>query len=491
MKELFFKCTLTSDVVLNSTLATEGNLSSLDYIPGSNFLGIAASQLYDEVGNEKAYDLFHSGKVKFGDATIYHENKGVSYPIPFSFFKGKNEKNYANNSVKFYLHHLLDTKNPPKDDSENRIQLKQERQGYVFEDGTIQNAIEKSFSLKSAQDRKTRSSKDGQMFGFESISKGQVFSFSIQFEDESLVELVKSAIIGNKRIGKSKSAEFGQVEISELNENQEISLFPNDKYTLVYVQSNLCFIDENGSPTFQPKINDLGLENGEIIWEKSQIRTYSYSPWNFKRNTSNTERHCIAKGSVFYVEGKTTLKKNSVGLFKNEGLGSVVYNPSFLEEGGQSKTKLDFKTQFSTLDEMNLVNTPVKTKLGKFLTYQVALKNKEKEISSKIHEIISRPTDTIQRLINISSSQWGGIRSYASKAENMDELYNSLFDKDNGYLTHGVADLKFWGLNKGTNLRSFKSIFEENKTLGPPFVEKFAAEMAKENKRKKNETNNG
>lgn len=491
MKELFFKCTLTSDVVLNSTLATEGNLSSLDYIPGSNFLGIVASQLYDEVGNEKAYDLFHSGKVKFGDATIYNEKKGVSYPIPFSFFKGKNEKNDADNSVKFYLHHLLDTKNLPKDENENRIQLKQERQGFVFEDGSIQNTIEKSFSLKSAQDRKTRSSKDGQMFGFESISKGQVFSFSIQFEDESLVELVKSSLIGNKRLGKSKSAEFGQVAISELDKNQEQSVFKTENYTLVYAQSNLCFVDENGSPTFQPKINDLGLENGNIIWEKSQIRTYSYSPWNFKRNASNTERHCIVKGSVFYIEGNTTLKNNSVGLFQNEGLGRVVYNPFFLEQGVDSKTKLEFKTQFSTLEEVKLVNIPVKSKLGKFLTHKVAIKNKEKEISSKIHEIIYRPNDSIQRLIKISSSQWGGIRSYASKAENMDELYNSLFDKDKGYLTHGVADLKYWGLNKGVNLRAFKSIFKDNKTLGTPFVEKFAAEMAKENKRKHNETNNG
>jgi hypothetical protein len=329
------------------------------------------------------------------------------------------------------------------------------------------------------------------MFGFESISKGQVFSFSIQFEDESLVELVKTSLIGNKRLGKSKSAEFGQVAISELDENQEQSVFKTENYTLVFAQSNLCFVDENGSPTFQPKINDLGLHNGNIIWGKSQIRTYSYSPWNFKRNASNTERHCIAKGSVFYIEGNTTLKKNSVGLFQNEGLGRVVYNPAFLEEGIDSKTKLEFKTQFSTLKDEKLFSTPVKSKLGKFLAKQVELKNKEKEISSKIHEIIYPPDQSVKNLIKISSSQWGGIRSYASKAENMDELYNNLFDKDKGYLTHGVADLKYWGLNKGANLRAFKSIFEDYKTLGTPFVEKFAAEMAKENKRKQYETKNG
>jgi hypothetical protein len=61
MIEKFFLCTLKSDVVLNSSLATEGAINTLDYIPGNVFLGIVA-QKYDEFGSE-AYDIFHSGKV--------------------------------------------------------------------------------------------------------------------------------------------------------------------------------------------------------------------------------------------------------------------------------------------------------------------------------------------------------------------------------------------------------------------------------------------
>ena len=44
MSILKFKCTLLSDVILNQKAATEGPNQTLDFIPGSCFLGIVASQ---------------------------------------------------------------------------------------------------------------------------------------------------------------------------------------------------------------------------------------------------------------------------------------------------------------------------------------------------------------------------------------------------------------------------------------------------------------
>ena len=42
MKTLYFKCTLLTDVIITQSAATDGHQSTLDYIPGSNFLGICA-----------------------------------------------------------------------------------------------------------------------------------------------------------------------------------------------------------------------------------------------------------------------------------------------------------------------------------------------------------------------------------------------------------------------------------------------------------------
>lgn len=61
MKQMKFKVTLSTDVVLNVKSATDGNNQTLDFIPGNNFLGIVAGRLYQKVDTQTAWTLFHSG----------------------------------------------------------------------------------------------------------------------------------------------------------------------------------------------------------------------------------------------------------------------------------------------------------------------------------------------------------------------------------------------------------------------------------------------
>lgn len=485
MKEEFYKCTLLSDVVLNSSLATEGNMNTLDYIPGSNFLGIVASKLYPKLNSNEAYDIFHTGLISFGDATI-SENDAVGYTMPFSLFMDKLNKEFGKDKV--FLHHLIDHENPPiKEDDHSRLQLKQQRAGYVFSDGSMINSIKKNFALKSAQDRETRNSKEGAMFGFESLEKGQEFIFSICYKDEKYNELVSESLIGIQRLGKSKNAEFGQVHIKKIDNPQVTSSFKNENYLLVYAHSNLCFINEFGQSTFQPAIAQLGLSSGTINWEKSQIRTYSYSSWNSKRNTSNTQRDSILKGSVFYVEkGIAEITTNQVGLHQSEGFGRIIYNPDFLSEGIEKPVAgFQFKqdTKKSLEEKSSNAVENIKTTLGKFLKKQQGLKNLELKISKTIQQELYSRSKEIESLKKISPSQWGGIRAYATKNKSMDSLRKQLFDKENGYLTHGVADEKYWGKQRGANRRNFEELFDKYKDLGTVFIAKFAAEMAKEHKK--------
>ena len=70
----------------------------------------------------------------------------------------------------------------------------------------------------------------------------------------------------------------------------------------MYFESRTAFIDENGNPTFKPTTEDLKLKHGSINWEKSQILTNSYAPWNGKRKTRDFDRVFIDKGSVIVVD---------------------------------------------------------------------------------------------------------------------------------------------------------------------------------------------
>lgn len=490
MKTIHFKCTLLSDVVLNSKLATEGNMTTLDFIPGSNFLGIAAKHLYSKEPNHEDFQLFHSGEVKFGDARIASSTDEITYAVPFAFFQNKLKSNLDKDSI--YLHHLISKENQPKDDEGNPLQLQQSRTGYISARGTFLKEIQKKFSLKSAYDRESRTSKTGNMFGFEALPAGANFIFSIQSQNETLLEKVKNVIKGNQRLGKSKTAEFGQVYIEPIEIQEQIKSFnTNGEFVLVYAESNLCFFDTYGQPTFQPTVEDLGLETGEIDWAKSQIRTYSYAPWNGQRKTTSTQRHCILKGSVFYVR-EATLPKSSkyIGHYQTEGLGKVIYNPEFLK-GKDTSIEAELKVTPDKLAETGIKKGALGSPLSDFLNKKLIKSKVELKTSQEVQKYVHHEVpNTFRPLKSVSSSQWGNIRSIASRAKNIKDLKDKLFEGKDAYLTHGIAFEKCWGENGSSRLKDFKTIItkvenltnSDNEKVKPDlriFIAKFAAEMAK------------
>lgn len=482
MIEILYTCKLLSDIVLNSKLATEGNMETLDFIPGSNFLGIIANDIYKNFKINEAYDILHSDKVLFGDAHISDKHNLRSYAMPLVLFKDKSGK--SKTFVQYAIKEPINTELRVKG-----TQLKQERKGYLTETGVYFKDAKKNFALKSAQDRTTRSSLEGNMFGVSSLEKGQIFTFAVKYESAALQKKVEAFLIGKKQIGKSKTAQFGQVEIESIGTAPVAKHVPNKDFHIVYAESNLCFFSESGHPTFQPLSDDLGINGGNICWEKSQIRTYSYSPWNFKRNTPNTQRHCIQKGSVFYVKGGVINNpENIVGEYINEGLGKVLYNPTFLKAKNDAtwdfiltKPENDDKESGSVNERSEKV--PIKSLLGQYLDSQKGKREIDKQMSIAVHEAVYGDTGN-DNPRNVSASQWGVIRTEASKSASFNELYNWLFDDDGGFVTKGVSAKKYW--NKDRNKENLEAIIKKHEHLGTIFVARYAEEMAKEASKSKN-----
>lgn len=504
MKEIFYKCHLKSDIVLNASLATEGNMSSLDYIPGSNFLGVVA-QSYNEFSNKGlAYDVFHSGKVSFGNAYIAKDNI-PSYRLPFSLYTDKVRNSVEKDDV-YVIHTLKDNHFEAFKKQEPVVQLKQVRGGYLNTNKDFIKKVEKQFSLKSAYDRKERRSAEGKMFGFESIKAGQSFVFSIIYQDENLEAAVEQELLGDKYIGKSKSAEYGAVCISKLaikSEDQFVSNEQDNGRIVVYAHSNLCFFNEYGQPTFQPKASDFGIEGGEIDWTKSQVRTYSYSSWNGHRNNEDTQKDCIKAGSVFVFEegAKIIEQKKQAGYYNAEGFGRIIYNPSFLtneREDGKWDVKLAIANLKHKKEAPKAPKEEQSTPLGKLLFKKYKQQKCELDIAKKINEILAKNTS----FQNVSASQWGMIRQLATQAESFEELDKKLFREEKkegekkegekkedekekaGFLMHGIASDKYWMAKGGENKTALKNIIneDENQALGTDFVVKLAAELAKNSK---------
>lgn len=505
MIQKYYLCTLLSDVVFNASLATEGNMASLDYIPGSNFMGLVAHHIYAK-HKDKAMDILHSGKVCFGNGLIFYDNRAF-YAVPNCFLQDKLQSNVEKDPV--YIDFNIDHITGLRDDKGHRLQLKQMRSGYISTDGQIISDIPKSFALKSAYNREERRTEEGKMFGLESISAGTKFLFSVLYQENDHIELVENSLIGERRLGKSKFAQYGKVRIDACN---DIEIITTEKlslgdFTIVYAASHLYFVDPlTGQQTFKPNADQLGVPGGEIIWNKTQIRTYSYSPWNSTRNAINMERHCIKMGSVFYVKGGniSNIDSSLIGEFINEGLGRVLYNPGFLlcrvdkkEESALTFRKIPKEKMISpvaNLEEENTLSSP--------LVHFLKVRKQESENELTLAGLINKQLESCRNtglITKVTSSQWGNIRAEATEyyyknkswSEFIHRLGLSNNERENtGLLTSGKMAEKLWDEN---NLRKIKEVFrninhyeDKNKFK---FVIKFCSEIAKEVIKKNNKKN--
>jgi len=479
VKRLKFKCTLLTDVILNVKSATEGSNKTLDFIPGNNFLGMVASKLYTEdIPVEQALDLFHNGTVRYGDAHV-----GVcgrrTLKVPAVLYYPKMEKPQDRTFVYYRYDYDKDTE---------KLQLKQCRDGfYAFDDDNhegIKAIIGKTFAIKSAYDRDKRRSKDEQMYGYESLKAGLEFFFAVEIDKDDETDKddyegkIKDALVGEHHLGRSRTAQYGLVKIEKYDYKEETSADTANGVTTVCADGRLIFLDDCGEPTFRPTAKQLGLESGEIDWERSQIRTFQYAPWNGKRQANDTDRCGIEKGSVFVIKGTAKLispQCDTVGSYRNEGFGKVIYNPRFLatQEGGNGLAS--YKLTEEEERESNLkTNGELDTPLINFLKS----KAQEEKTTKKIYEEVNKFVRENKGLFGEESfaSQWGTIRSLAMSLKTAEELDKKLFtevkrdssgkailDKEgkpipDAYLTHGVAKEKW---EKNRRKRTFEDFFKK------------------------------
>lgn len=471
MKTLKFKCTLLSDIILNQKAASEGANNTLDFIPGSNFLGIVAAK-YADFGDD-VVEVFHSGKVRFGDAHPVcngHTNIRTLH-VPASMYHPK----LKSASEVCYIHHEYDRKGDHEGDGGQPQQLKQCRQGFYAFDGNAGHKAEttKSYALKSAYDREARRSKDSQMFGYESLDKGAEFLFCVEIDTDELADKIRERLIGEHNIGRSRTAQYGLVNIEECDfeETPSRDIKADGEIVSVYADGRLIFIDENGEPTFRPTAKDLGLEGGDIDRERSQIRTFQYAPWNGKRKTRDADRCGIEKGSVFIVTGckPRAIESRYVGAYRNEGFGRVIYNPEFLaaKAGTNGEAKFKLKEGEKGSEQMGKPKPIDKVNgspLLKYINRAISNKKADEYIREIVNDFVDKYADRFEG--ERFASQWGAIRTIVMQYKIHAKIYDELFTqkkekyKDRGpepaaYLTHGVAKEQWTKCGRRDLLKKF------------------------------------
>jgi hypothetical protein len=425
--------------------------------------------MYGETDSDKCFRLLHTGWVKFGDAHPAYNNVRA-LRVPAAFFYPK----LGGLTETFVHHYVFDLLKEETNRASFALkQLKQCRSGfYTFSEGkgwqTVPTPV--SFALKSGYDHNSRRSAESQMYGYESLNAGLKMQFVLSYEEEKIsdddISEVKDCLVGKHRVGRSRSAQYGSVDIQVLKEENVPSYgSPRNASgdTVIYADSRLIFFDAYGMPTFTPTASDFGFsdENYEINWAKSQIRIFQYSPWNYKRQAFDTDRCGIEKGSVLVISpkysdvtdsGVTPTAGNNdaitsseyVGEYRLEGFGHIIINPTFLkadDKTGKAKFPLTEATPEPTVSDTKEkdVDTPL-------MAYLKTCKKHDDYIDI-IYTNVAEYPDTFEGNETFAS-QWGQIRKLAMASDSVQTLRNKLFTDKIGYLMHGVGQEKWKGHTK-------------------------------------------
>jgi hypothetical protein len=436
MKQLEFSIKLLSDLIISSNSASEGFKPSLNYIPGAKFLGIAAGRLYDTESKE-TLDIFHNGNVRFGDAHLMGaESRSYKAPASWMFKKGED---FSHDIFLFHNLFLLNKNS----NNEKTVQLKTIKdEQYFTPDGELLE-IATAFSLKSAYNSQKKKSADQQMYGYHSLEKGTVWSFKVDFDYDEYMEKVCKAIVGIHRIGRSRSAEYGLMEIEKIAEvDTKEKVLPKGNL-LLYAESNLCFYDQAGKNTICPDEDQLLLPKGsKIIQEKSKVNYRIYQSWNRKRHNRDADRLIIDKGSVFFIELSEELSDavylKAIGSHRAEGFGKILANPDFLvSETAMAPIKLVRKAPRKVTGSFAHQDS---TRDGAYFDFIKARQDSFKaefDVYAAVNEFIKMKGPSFRK---ISNNQWGQIRKIAKIALDDKVLNDLLFADETGFLMHGKSE---------------------------------------------------
>ena len=428
-----YSCRLLSDVVISQSSATEEKHETLDYIPGSYFLGVAAKTLYSSSSPEN-FDLFHSGKVHFGDAQLSDKSNVKALKTPLNLF------NLKDNEEVFFFY--------PDGKNDDDKQDKQVRNGYILNGALTE--VQKDFTLRTATENRT--AKEGSLYGYQSLKAGQKFVFEVIGEDEILLKKIKPTLTGNQHIGRSKSAEYGLVEICfEREENLQNLEVDKGQEVVIYAEGNLSFFDENGHPTYQPTADDLGITKGEILWDKCQIRTRNFALFNNHRMTRDSHIHAIEKGSVFVVRApeRLIISENCIGEYKAIGFGKVRYQPNW---GVIKKLSLDKKKDYAGEQQVRFLETDSNPfdieRIKGYLAYQNRLKDLD-----KVKDGLSKYAKASEFKKLGSGSQWSYIIGLLDRVnedylkDNGTKPFDSIKNKVKNFVENGSRS-KIWNKAK-------------------------------------------
>lgn len=312
-------------VILGLQYGDQNTVNTQSFISGNQLRGLIIEQYLasNKPFNKKEFfDLFLSGKIRFGN--LYFNN---SKALPLNIHYEKTDKN------KYPLNVFT---------SKDKITKPIGGIASVNNSKYFTEKVETSLFFHNTREDRTagKSTKNqaiGGIFYYEAIDEDQVFEGCIEGQSENLKRL--SPYFPNQfetLIGKSRSAQYGKVEISFIPEkimNSKLQISADKKY-MITLQSPLLLFNDFGFPECSEKAfknsiaSKLSVEVLSMATNFVKIEQYNQM-WQCKSGKMDAYKD----GSVFVIRTSETKDIDIVffiGEWNEQGYGKCIiekYDP--------------------------------------------------------------------------------------------------------------------------------------------------------------------
>lgn len=338
---------LLSPVIISSYVPDNNLTGTLGHIPASSVLGLFAAKyiskekLEDAHNDSNFYNWFLRNDIIFTNAYISQKEEYEEIdmlPTPMCIKKQKKDDDKIVNIL-------------ISDIDEQTVSFS--TYSYIYGSSIKAKEPEKVINFHHQRDRLSGHTKDDGMFNYEALAPGQVFKGKIYGDANALADF-KEAFSEefSARLGKSKNAEYGKVEIalSEIiDEDTDITnhdIKDKDFALLTFISPCILF-NKNG---FSDPSADNLKSYLEEIWGKESIdidncvakagTVENYiSVWGMKKPSETA----LTAGSTFKISFKTPVTedikkglkrilKEGIGERRGEGFGRVKINMAMSKE---------------------------------------------------------------------------------------------------------------------------------------------------------------
>ena len=356
---LRYRITLTAPVVIPMADGDPNKVMTRQDVPGSNIWGAAAwhylSQSNHTPEDDEFRHAFLDGGLQFLTAYLEADDSEASneipqrmIPIPHSIREFKEDKR------------LVDfVEQPPGGEPTKRLD-----RGYarISERSLKTQAVKTELNYHHARAKDRRIGRalgaeipnGGAFFTYEAIEAGQSFQGAALGSEDDLKDLQTWLRKGQIRIGRSRSAQYGEAEFEWLDDapqelngrvewdgfvEQQIHDVPDpSNHLIITTLSPLLTVNDYGHPDAHfPKgelAEALGLEASELKLSSSYTRTEVIGGYNSHLRLPRQQWPAIAPGSVFVFktgqsldqERLSKLERDGLGLRRGEGYGRIAVN---------------------------------------------------------------------------------------------------------------------------------------------------------------------